>query len=63
MYMLEAGRRMPSQLSGFGAIDVSPTVRFFGAMVAGAGVLWLISKTKPGRKVLAGARRYRRRRR
>jgi len=63
MQMLEPGRRFPVPLSGYGlgAIDVSPTVKLFGAMLAGAGILWLARKTKVGRKVLTGHRRRRRR--
>lgn len=62
MYLLEPGRRMPPQtLSGFGMTELPPSVKLIGAMAAGAGILWLFSKTKPGRRVLSGARRYRRR--
>ncbi len=63
MYTLEPTNRFPTPLRGpsLGDVDVANGVRFLATLGVGAGLLWLFSRTKPGKKVLRGVRRFGRR--
>lgn len=58
MYLLESNRRIPAPMAGsFGAVDMDSFVRTAGLLAAGAVGLFLLSRTRRGRKMLRGSDR------